>query len=114
MFPEPSTAKPLTYPTLELMAGPPSPEFPQCNNPVISGGVPARVEMIPVEAETSRIKQFRVSAIKMFPNLSTATPEGSFSAALLAGPPSPEYQQVPVPATVEMLPVVAETSRILQ
>ncbi len=115
MFPEPSTARPLGNPSLALVAGPPSPTYPQCNNPVISGGVPASVEMMPVEAETSRTKQLLVSAMKRFPKLSTATPEGSFNVALVAGPPSPEYQQeVPVPATVEMTPVWAETLRILQ
>lgn len=67
-----------------------------------------------MEAEILRIKQLLVSAMKMFPTLSRATPEGLFSVALVAGPPSPVCQQVSVPATVEMMPVWAETSRILQ
>src|SRR5262249_40981506 len=74
--PDPSTLKSLTNPTVALMAGPPLSEFPQCNNPVVFGGVPASVEMTPVEAETLRIRQFLVSAMKSFPELSTATPEG--------------------------------------
>src|ERR1700675_3854329 len=88
-FPELSTATPLGNPSLALVAKPPPPEYPQCKSPVMSGSVPATVEIMPVEAETIRIKQLLVSAMKMFPDLSRATPEGLFSVALVAGPPSP-------------------------
>src|SRR6202522_3180051 len=88
-FPDASTAKPLGNPSRALVAKPPSPEYPQCKSPVRSGSVPATVEMTPVEAEISRIRQLLVSAMKMFPEVSRATPEGLFRSALVAGPPSP-------------------------
>jgi hypothetical protein len=40
--------------------------------------------------EIFRIRSFLVSAMKTLPVLSTATPVGEFSCALLADPPSPE------------------------
>src|ERR1700719_185699 len=96
--PELSVATPRGWLRLALAAGPPSPEYTQVP-------VPTTVEITPVEADTSRTRQLAESAIRMFPERSTATPEGLFTIALMACPPSPEYPQVPVPATVEMMPV---------
>jgi hypothetical protein len=44
------------------------------------------------------------SAMKRRPEASTATPEGAFRDAEIAGPPSPEKPWVPFPATVVMSP----------
>jgi hypothetical protein len=41
MFPEPSTTTVLRNPSVALVAKLPSLEYPQSNNPVVSGGVPA-------------------------------------------------------------------------
>ena len=46
------------------------------------------------------------------PAASTATPRGSSSSASVAGPLSPLYPRVPLPATVMMSPVAFTTSRI--
>jgi len=62
------------------MAGPPSPVKPERPSPAI-------VLMIPA-VFTLRMRWLS-SAMKMFPELSTAMPSGS-SDALVAGPPSPE------------------------
>jgi hypothetical protein len=46
-----------------------------------------------------------------FPSASTATALGPYSEAAVAGPPSPEKpQQVPLPATVVMTPLVRHLS----
>ena len=51
-----------------------------------------------VRAATTRIRQSVLSEMIRFPVLSTATEPGSFIAALVAGPPSPNT--LPPPATV--------------
>src|SRR5258708_38225935 len=48
----------------------------------------------------------------MFPAPSTAMSPGPPSCALAAGPSSPEYPRVPVPATVVIMPVRAATFRM--
>src|ERR1700733_3198296 len=58
--------------------------------------------MVP-SAEILRIRRFFESAIRRLPAASTATEAGSFSWALIAGPPLPEKQQGP-PAAVVMMP----------
>src|SRR5438876_199005 len=78
-FPARSRATPADAYSQALMAGPPSPEKPK-------PPAPATVVMIPLE-ETLRMRG--LSAMKRFPALSTATPDG-LSRALIAGPPSPE------------------------
>ena len=47
------------------------------------------------------------SDIYKFPFSSAANPEGKLSFALTAGPPSPENPALPIPAKVEMLPLVS-------
>ena len=74
----------------------------------ISGGAdkvppPATVVMIPL-GETLRMRWLSVSAMNRLPAPSIARPPGSFSCALVAGPPSPEKPFVPSPATVVMIP----------
>ncbi len=54
------------------------------------------------------------SAMYSFPSVPTATPTGWSSSALVAGPLSPVSPQVPLPATVEMLPVLLVYLRITQ
>lgn len=55
---------------------------------------------------TLRIRLFPVSAMKRFPEASTARPSGAFTAADQAGPPSPERSQAPLPATTTRVPGV--------
>lgn len=45
------------------------------------------------------------------PERAMATPLGKLNAALRAGPPSPAKPSEPLPATVVMTPVAAETLR---
>lgn len=47
--------------------------------------------------------------MKRLPEASEAKPTGSFKVALVAAPPSPEYQALPFSATVVMMPVAAVT-----
>ena len=68
------------------VAGPPSPEYPSDGDPLTR--LPATVVI--VLAVTFRISWLVVSAMKLFPALSTATPSGKKSLAAVAGPPSPE------------------------
>lgn len=60
---------------------------------------------------TLRTRPASLSAIKMFPNLSTAIPSGLI-AAVSAGMLFPLYPDAPVPATVKMIFEVAFTIRI--
>ena len=83
--------------------GPPSP--PKAEVPL-----PAAVVIMPL-GETSRIRLLLESAMRTFPNASTATPNGKSSDANVAGPPSPEKPTLPLPAIVAMIPL-AETFRI--
>src|SRR4029077_7454574 len=53
--------------------------------------------MIPV-GDTRRTRPAPASAIKKLPSGSTATPIGSLKLAAVAGPPSPESPNQPVPA----------------
>src|SRR5580692_8446185 len=85
------------------VAGPPSPENPRLP-------LPATVVMIPVIADTLRMRLLLVSAIKRLPEASTATLAGLFNNAEVAGPPSPEKlplftPSAPLPATVVMTPL---------
>jgi hypothetical protein len=54
--------------------------------------------MIPL-AEILRTRAFPLSPTKISPAASTAMPVGLLSCALTAGPPSPEYPALEVPAT---------------
>ena len=63
-------------------------------------------------AATFRTLPLSVSAMKMFPVLSTATPSGSAKTAAIAGPLSPENPVSPVPAIVAIAPVALVTFRI--
>ena len=69
------------------VAGPPSPEKPWVP-------LPATVVMIPL-GDTFRIRLLMVSAMKRFPEASTATPLGKLNDAEVAGPPSPEKPDAP-------------------
>jgi hypothetical protein len=82
---------------LALLAGPKPP--------------PATVLIVPVTASTRRIRWLSVSAMSTSPSARTATPAGLRRWAAVAAPPSPEKLEVPVPATVEMMPV-ADTLRM--
>ena len=81
------------------VAGPPSPVVP-------SVPLPARVVMMPSGA-TLRTTKFPLSAMSRLPEASTYRPVGSLSSAWEAGPLSPVYPAVPVPATVVMMPLVS-------
>ena len=59
-----------------------------------------------------RIRLFPSSAKKTLPAASTAMPPLPKILAEVAGPPSPRNANVPLPATVEMIPVDAVTIRI--
>src|SRR5947199_199911 len=61
--------------------------------------------MIPAGV-TFRIRLLPKSAMKRFPDPSTATPDGPASRADVAGPPSPLKPDVPLPATVVIKPDV--------
>ena len=58
--------------------------------------LPATVVMMPL-ADTFRIRPLKESAIKRFPEASTATPTGLHSDAAVAGPPSPEKPGIHCP-----------------
>ena len=66
--------------------------------------------MMPVAAVTRRMRL--PSAMSAFPLPSSATPETIERLALVAGPPSPEKPDAPVPASVVMIPLPAATRRI--
>jgi nitrate reductase beta subunit len=51
-----------------------------------------------------RMRLLPLSAIYMFPDKSTAALEGLYKLADVAGPLSPEYPTMPLPATVVMIP----------
>src|SRR5262245_12546533 len=101
----PSAVGPTAYGRLicAAVAGPPSPENPRVP-------VPATVVIVPL-GDTRRIRELPVSAIRNPPAGSAATPLGAEIAAAVAGPPSPENPDVPLPATVVIMPV-ADTRRI--
>ena len=80
------------------MADPPSPENP-------ARPFPATVEMIPL-VSTIRIRLLPASAIYNLPDLSTTMLIGRFSLALVAKPKSPEYPEIPFPATVVITPLI--------
>src|SRR5579863_8467509 len=72
--------------------------------------------MLP-EPLTTRTRLSSVSAMKIFSALSTAILWGPFNMAAVAGPPSPHAlvglgHALPLPATVEIIPVEMLTSRI--
>ena len=71
--------------------------------------VPAIVVMMPLTADTFRILLLAVSAMKTFPNASTANPFGNLSDAVMAGTPSPLKAWEPSPATVVIKPVLTVT-----
>ena len=70
--------------------------------------MPAIVLIIPVEARTTRIAWLLLSAIRMSPLVAMAIPEGLFSIALTAAPPSPLAPDAPsVPATTDVAPLLS-------
>ena len=64
--------------------------------------LPAKVVMIPA-GEILRTLRFLESSAKTLPELSIARLVGVFSCALVAGPPSPEYPGLDVPASRVMM-----------
>ena len=101
-LPRRSTAIPDTSLIFAAVAAPPSPEKPAVP-------VPATVVMTPVKASTRRTRT--PSPKYRLPTASTASRAGLLMFAAVAGPPSPEKPDVPVPATVVMTPVKASTRR---
>ena len=75
--------------------------------------LPATVVIMPVFAATFRTRLLPVSAIKMLPDLSTATSSGKFSGAFVASILSIKNPLLLVPAIVVMIPLMADTFRIL-
>src|SRR5215831_1353011 len=59
----------------------------------------------PDGAAIFRTRLLLVSAMKRFPEVSTATSVGLLSPAVVAGLPSPENPAIPFPAMVEIVPV---------
>ena len=80
-------------------AGPPSPDGR--DEPV-----PAIVVIVPA-AETLRIRLFSASLMTKPPSGVGSTSVGEFSEAAVAGPPSPENADLPLPATVVIVPFAA-------
>src|SRR5207248_223186 len=97
-------ATPLGKLSWAAVAGPPSPEKPDVP-------LPATVVIVPAD-ETRRMRLLLKSAIRKPPSAVAATPEGALSWAAVAGPPSPEKPDVPLPATVVIVPA-GETRRML-
>jgi hypothetical protein len=54
--------------------------------------------------DTFRISEWPKSAMKRFPEASTAIPDGELNKAEVAGPPSPGKQHPELPATVVIIP----------
>src|SRR5436305_648737 len=96
------------------VAGWPSPVYPQTDvGGLPVGGVPATVVIRPA-AETFRMMQFATSAISQLPSAYVdALLMLRLISADVAGPPSPLYPQVPVPAPSLIVPL-AETFRTRQ
>src|ERR1017187_3576935 len=95
-FPAESTAIPCGIGTNALVAGPPSPRSQHRS-------VPAAVLMMP-SGLTFRNRLFKYSEINKLPAESIAKATGPPSRALVAGPPSPENPDVPLPAMVVITP----------
>src|SRR5260370_42617682 len=87
ILPDPSTAMAKGLLIDAAVARPPSPEDP-------ATPLPATVLMVPRAASTWRMRLFR-SAIRIFPDASSATALGDMEAEV-AGPPSPENKYAPV------------------
>ena len=99
------SAKPVGVVRLALVAGPPSPRRPVAP-------VPATVVMTPVPASIRRTRLLAESVKSRLPPPSTSIALGSDdSPALVAGSPSPLKPSTPVPASVEMSPVLLVTMR---
>jgi hypothetical protein len=103
-FPAESVATQVGTLSPALGPGPPSPEKER-------EPLPATVVMMPL-TDTLRTLELPPSAIYKLPALSNAMPKGVLSAALVAGPPSPEKDELPFPVMVEIVPF-ADTLRIL-
>src|SRR5690242_20704856 len=67
--------------------------------------LPATVVRTPLLSFRTRLLFW--SAIYKLPALSNAMPDGEFNDALSAGPPSPANPDVPLPATVVMMPALS-------
>src|SRR5947199_8862816 len=80
---------------------------------VVAVPVPATVEMIP-EVLTSLIRLFPPSAMNAFPEESKAMSHGVLRVAEVAAAVSPVKLQVPVPAKLEMMPVLTVILRTRQ
>src|ERR1039457_6435691 len=94
-LPAESAATPPGPANWALVAGPLSPLKP-------SVPLPATVVITPFE--TLRTREFQASAMYRLPAASTATPEGQYNWARVAGPLSPLKPAVPLPATVVITP----------
>ena len=90
--------------SVAFVAKPPSPRSPAPTRP-------ATVVMLPDAADTLRMRPLEYSAMYTSPPTDTATPYGSDKRELVAGRPSGPKPPVPVPATVVMMPVSADTLR---
>ena len=78
------------------VAGPPSPAKPWTP-------VPATVVIVP-DGDTLRMRWLFESGMRKPPSPVDTTPLGMLIAAAVAGPPSPPYPCVPLPATVVIVP----------
>ena len=100
MSPARPKATPLANANSAAMAGPLSPAKPQFPSP-------ATVVMMPARS-TMRTRALKLSAMTRRPVASTATSDGPFSSARVAGPPSPlkppPLKPTPLPATVPIAP----------
>ena len=86
------------------VAGPSSPLFPAVPVPATRVITPA--------ADTLRTSLLPVSAIRNPPSAVTATPRGPWSWASVAGPSSPLFPAVPVPATRVITPIALPSKKI--
>ena len=77
-----------------------------------TGEVVTVTAVVPATPETLRTRLLLVSAMYAFPELSAATPSAELLRdALVAGPPSPLYPGIPLPASVAITPPVTMRTR---
>src|ERR1035441_6326372 len=97
-LPKASKAMPSGFDRLALKAKPPSPAY-------AAVPFPTTVVMVPL-ASTLRMRLLHWSSIYRFLDESKVMRGGLHRLALVAAPPSPEYPEIPLPATVVMMPLV--------
>src|SRR2546425_74369 len=75
--------------------------------------LPAIVVTIPVFRAIMRIRRLlRSATYSLSPDRLRSIPNTPLKVALVAGPPSPEYPASPVPAIVEIAPLLRSTLRM--